>query len=286
MVARTSDSGCLDAIRTALGTSSAKERRVAEYILAHPGDAVNPSIEELAEHIGVSESTLFRFVRKLGFGGYQQFRIALATEVLAPRDTWYEAPEAAFDEQSAVTTVFKTSIAALEATLASLDQAALDTVARTAVEAPCILLFGLGGSNTVAQDALHKFVRTGVPCQAPSDFHLQLMVASQAKPGSLAILFSHTGANVDALSILETVRRDRVTVVVVTSHARSPLARKADVVLVSRTPSVPYVSEAWSARIAQLAIMDSLYVLIMERLGDAGNRHLQDMRNAIAGRRL
>lgn len=280
------DSGCLASIRSRLDTWSAKERRVASFILDHPGDAVNPSIEELAEKIGVSESTLFRFVRKLGYGGYQGFRIALATETLAPRSTWYETPEATVDEKSAAAVVFRTSIAALEATLAGLDMVALDAVAAAAAAAPCLLVFGLGGSNAVAQDAWHKLVRTGIPCQAPADFHMQLMVASQAKSGSLALLFSHTGSNVDALSILDQVRQSGSSVAVVTSRPRSPLARKADWVLVSRTPPARFASEAWSARIAQLAIVDTLYVLLMEKLGSEGDRHLESMRKAIAGRRL
>jgi len=286
MAKHMNETGCLNTIRSLLDTWSAKERRVASYILENPGDAVNPSIEVLAEKIGVSESTLFRFVRKLGYGGYQQFRIALATETLAPQATWYESPEAAVDEKSAITIVFRTSIAALEATLAALDPMLLERIAGLAVTAPCILIFGLGGSNAVAQDAWHKLVRTGIPCEAPSDFHMQLMVASQARPGSLAILFSHTGSNIDALSIMEEARKSGSTIVVVTSHQKSPLARKADMVLVSKTPPVRYVSEAWSARIAQLALVDSLYVLIMEKLGGEGTRHLENMRQAIARRRL
>lgn len=280
------ETGCLGEIRSRIELWSAKERRVASYILEHPGDAVNPSIEELAEKIGVSESTLFRFVRKLGYGGYQQFRIALATETLSPRSTWYETPDAAVDEKSAAAVVFRTSIAALEATLAGLDLEALDAIAGLASKAPCILVFGLGGSNAVAQDAWHKLVRTGIPCQAPADFHMQLMVASQAKPGSLALIFSHTGSNTDALAIVEESKRSGATVAVVTSHPRSPLARKADWVLVSRTPPARFASEAWSARIAQLAIVDSLYVLLMEKLGSDGGAHLDRMRRAIAARRL
>ena len=64
----TNESGCLNTIRSRIETWSAKERRVASFILENPGDAVNPSIEVLAEKIGVSESTLFRFVRKLEIG--------------------------------------------------------------------------------------------------------------------------------------------------------------------------------------------------------------------------
>jgi len=277
---------CLNAIRAGLESYSSKERHVASFILEHPGDAVNPSIEELAEKIGVSESTLFRFVRKLGYGGYQQFRIALATETLAPRDTWYESPEAGVDEKSAIAVVFRTSIKALEATLAALEPALLEGVASKIAAASRILLLGLGGSNCVAQDAWHKFVRTGITCEAPVDFHMQLMAASQARPDSVVMLFSHTGSNTDALALAEEARQTGATLVVVTSQPKSPLARKATTVIISRTPQVRYVSEAWSARIAQLALVDSLYVLVMERLGDAGARNLDNMRKAIAKRRL
>lgn len=280
------DTSCLSLIRSRLDTWSAKERRVASYILANPGEAVDPSIEELAEKIGVSESTLFRFVRKLGYGGYQQFRIALATEALSPRELWYETPGAGIDEKSAASVVFRTSVAALEATLAGLDPAILDKVAALAVAAPKILLLGLGGSNAVAQDSWHKLIRTGIPCEAPVDFHLQIMVASQSLPGTLVVLFSHTGANKDALAIADEAKRAQSDLVVVTSHPRSPLSHKADLLLISRTPSSPFITEAWSARLAQLALMDSLYIVIMEKLGDRGDRHLLAMREAIARRRL
>ena len=82
---------CLYGIHSLIDSFSAKERKVADYIIANPQDAVHPSIEELSETIGVSESTLVRFVRKLGYGGYQQFRIALATETVAPDSLVYEA---------------------------------------------------------------------------------------------------------------------------------------------------------------------------------------------------
>ena len=78
------DTSCLYEIHARTESFSAKEKRIAAYILASPREAVHPSIEELAERVGVSESTLFRFVRKLGYEGYQQFRIALATDTVAP----------------------------------------------------------------------------------------------------------------------------------------------------------------------------------------------------------
>lgn len=280
------ESDCLEGIRSRLDVWSAKERKVASYILENPRDAVDPSIEELAERIGVSESTLFRFVRKLGYEGYQQFRIALATEAIAPRDTWYDSPEAAVDEKSTAAVVFRTSIAALEKTLAGLDPDLLDRAAEALTKARRVPILGMGGSNAVAQDAWHKFVRTGLPCEAPVDFHSQLMLASQAGPDSVVILFSHTGSNTDAIALADEAKGSGARLLVVTSQPRSPLAKRADFLVVSRASGARLVSEAWSARIAQLAIIDTLYVLVMEKLGDSGERHLEAMRRAIARRRL
>ena len=112
------------------------------------------------------------------------------------------------------------------------------------------------------------------------------MAAAQAGPGSLSLIFSHTGSNTDSLSLADEARLSGSTIVAFTSQPKSPFARRSDYLFLTRSPKVSRVSEAWSARLAQLALIDSLYVLVMEQLGDRGQSHLEDMRNAIARRRL
>ncbi len=274
---------CLYGIHSLFQTFSEKERKVAGFILATPAEAVHPSIEELAEKIGVSESTLVRFVRKLGYKGYQQFRIALATETVAPESLVYEAPVDARGDDASV--VFGSAIRTLELTLASLSRRTLERVARAAVDARRLFLFGLGGSGIVAMDACHKLVRSGLSCSDAGDFHLQLMMASQTCPEDLALLVSHTGANRDTLALAEEIRARGCPMAVITSNPRSPLAKMADELLVSLAPTSTPVSEAFSARIAQLAIVDTLYVKVMELLGERGLENLERMRASIAGRR-
>ncbi|MBP7095032.1 MAG: MurR/RpiR family transcriptional regulator [Spirochaetia bacterium] len=280
---------CLYEIHARLESFTGKERQVADHVLANPAAAVDPSIEELAERIGVSESTLFRFVRKLGYDGYQQFRIALATETVEPRRMVYEAalPEGSADAgaQDGADLVFRTNIEALERTLRHLDRQALERAVRIVAEKRSVLLFGLGGSAVVALDAFHKLLRSGLQCRFAEDYHLQLMLASQAREGDVALLVSHTGANKDALALAEELRREGADLIVLTSYPRSPLARMADVLLLSSAPVSTVASEAFSARIAQLSIIDALYVGVMERLGGEGIDKLERMRGAIARRR-
>jgi len=264
---------------------SDKERKVADFILASPQDAVHPSIESLAERIGVSESTLFRFVRKLGYDGYQQFRIALATETVEPEAGYYDAPVDSQSGESVAAVVFRTAISALERTVRGLDPKAMEKAADLLTGAGFVLFLGLGGSAIVAKDAYHKLMRTGIRCAAPEDFHMQLMAASQAEPGDVALLVSHTGANKDALAIADVLRRRGAAIVAMSSYPRTPLSKMADALLLSAAPPSPYSIEAFSARLAQLAVVDALYVEVMLRRGEDGSRALGDMRSVIAKRR-
>jgi len=99
------------------------------------------------------------------------------------------------------------------------------------------------------------------------------------------VLVSHTGANKDAVALADELRRAEVPTIAITTYPRTPLAKLADVLLISASPSSPYTGEAFSARLAQLAIVDALYVEVMERLGERGVESLEKMRSSIARRR-
>ena len=274
---------CLYAIKSQYRDFSEKEKLIADYILEDPSRVVHPSIEELSETIGISETTLFRFVKKLGYQGYQRFRIALATETVTKEHRIFDTPLNNDDDE--VEVVFNSAIATLEQTKKTLNRKDIQQAARKMKEARRILLFGMGGSNVVAKDAFHKIVRTGLDCTMADDFHMQLMMASQSCQACVALIISHTGENVDALAIAQEVRKSGTPIIALTSNYRSPLARIADIVIPVHVSQVSLVSEAFSARIAQLAIIDVLYVEIMKLLDSQGVESLESMRRVIATRR-
>jgi RpiR family transcriptional regulator, carbohydrate utilization regulator len=277
------DSGCIYTIKSKYKTLSEKERVIADYILADPANAVHPSIERLADRIGISESTLVRFVRKLGYPGFQRFRIALATETIGPAARMYETPIS--DQDDDVEVVFNSAIATLELSKRIVDRTAMHNAAKLIATGKRLLIFGLGGSNIVAHDAYHKFIRTGIDCTMADDYHMQLMLASQTCSQCTALVISHTGVNMDTLAIVEELKKKKCNIIILTSDPRSVLARTGNVVLSVEVASTSFVSEAFSARIAHLVVVDALYVEIMKMLGDQGVTNLESMREIIAKRR-
>ena len=271
-------------IQSKYASLSIKEKKIADFILKHPKESVNPSIEELAERIGISESTMVRFARKLGYTGYQRFRIALARETIPSNEQVFEIGVS--DQEDPIDTVFKNAQDTLNETYKRIDRTALQQVGKQFSEARNIYLMGLGGSNILALDAYHKLIRTGLNCHYAADFHMQLMLASQASETDIALIISHTGSGHDTLAIAEEFRDNGCPIAVLTSNSRSPLAKMTDKVLHVATGTNLLVAESFSARIVSLTIIDILYVEVLERMKNLGVENLNRMRNVIAKRRI
>lgn len=133
---------CLNSIRSSYATLSPSQKKIAEYILSDSEIVVHTTIDQLAEKIGTSESTLVRFVRKIGFRGYQQFRISLATEIVENRNRVYEKPIDPSD--NLVDLVFSSAIDTLTKTGNMVREEKIRQVAGMMMEADSIFLFGLG----------------------------------------------------------------------------------------------------------------------------------------------
>lgn len=248
-------------IRTKYSTLSAKEKKIADFILEHPRESVNPSIEVLAERIGISESTMVRFAKKLGYSGYQRFRIALARETIPAKLQLFETEVQEGDD--VVDIVFRHACATLEETHAKLNRAVIKEAAQLMAESRTLLLMGLGGSNIVALDAYHKMIRTGLTCLYSGDYHMQLMLASQVVEGDTALLISHTGSGHDTLALAEELKANGCRLIVMTSNPRSPLAKAGDLVIAVNAGRSSVVAESFSARITTLVLIDVLYVEIL-----------------------
>jgi DNA-binding MurR/RpiR family transcriptional regulator len=90
----------------------------------------------------------------------------------------------------------------------------------------------------------------------------------------------------DTLAIAEELKRKGCPVIVVTSGARSTLARMADIVLPVAVAATGYISEAFTSRIAQQVVIDLLYIQLVNVIGEEAVDHIDSMREAIAKRKM
>lgn len=253
---------------------SKKESLIADFILKNPKNVSRMTISEIASEVGLAGSTVFQFTRKLGYKGFRDFRNDLLTEEFDPSISVHENVSPDDDSLSIARKVFSSSTQSLQDTLALLDKRDLDRACDVIVNAETLTFYGIGGSNIVAFDAYHKFLRSPIRCQYATDLHVQIMQASLMTERDCAIIITHTGLTKDTIKLAHMVKQTGAKIVLITSYPSSDLAKLADVTLVSVSEETGYRSESLASRIAQLAIIDTLFTMAMFKADNvAGTLH-------------
>ncbi|GAT72431.1 MurR/RpiR family transcriptional regulator [Microbacterium hydrocarbonoxydans] len=245
--------------------------RIAAAISTNPALVVDSTITELAAACETSVASVVRFCRAIGISGYAALRVALASELgresaqfsgssgfgseIAPEDSLQEA----------ITKVAALEALAIEETIASLDLEVLAAAVEDIDGAERILLFGIGASRLTAADLAHKLLRIGRAAIVLSDAHEAIGAAALGAGSTVAIGFSTSGSTVETVRFLETARTTGATTIGVTGSGDSPLARTSDHVLLTRAREPRLRAGAMVSRIAQLALVDSLFVGVAQR---------------------
>jgi len=283
--ASVSTAGVVLKVRGLLGSFRPAELKVAEYVLGHHNDVVHFSISELADQCGASEATVIRFCRKVGFGGYQSFKIALAQGTVAPLKTIHEDIEDGDDLATIVERVFAANVQAIRDTFSIVDMAQMAKAVAAIVGAKRLMLVGVGGSGIVAQDAAHKFMKTGLQVVAYADTLMQSMAASLVTPGDVVLGISHQGSTRVVVDALRNAKAAGATTICLTHATKSPITRVADIKLFVTAREIAVRDEAAGSRIAQLCVLDSLYVGVANERASETLVAIKKAREAIAGQR-
>lgn len=290
MTAEHSESSPLVRIRSLLPGLARAEQRVAKVVLDNPSTVARRSITEVAEAAGTSETTVTRFCKAIGVGGYPELRIALAADTArsqarADRDLGGEiAP--GDDLKTVVDKVTFADARAVEETAEQLDIDVLAQVVEAMALAKRVDVYGVGASAFVAADLQQKLHRIGRISFAWNDTHIMLTSAAVLARGDVAVGISHTGATADTVEALRVARKHGATTVALTNYPTSPIADVSDFVLTTAARETTFRSGATASRIAQLTVVDCLFIGVAQHHLDHSITALDATRDAVAEHRL
>jgi DNA-binding MurR/RpiR family transcriptional regulator len=258
--------GIQSTIEATTPTLTPAMRRIAKAIRDNPAIVLENTISQIADACGTSVATVVRFCRAIGISGYAGLRMSLATELGKEAaqfgaDFTLGAEIARTDTlEEMASKVASLEMLAIEETVSSLDFKALERVVAALDRAQRILLFGIGASHFVAQDLHHKLFRVGRNAFLMMDAHEAWTAALLSPKQTVAIGFSHSGATVDTVQFLDLARQNGALTVAVTGARDSALARAADERLITHARESALRAGAMVSRIAQLALVDCLFL--------------------------
>ena len=289
-VSEISEASPLVRIRSLLPGLARAEQRVAKVVLDNPQVVAHRSITEVAEAAGTSETTVTRFCKAIGVGGYPELRIALAADTArtaARLDRDLGSDIAPTDDLSQV--VGKVAFAdarAVEETADQLEIPTLSAVVDAVASAGRVDVYGVGASAFVAADLQQQLHRIGRISFAWSDTHIMLTSAAVLSEGDVAFGISHTGATADTVEALRVAREHGATTVALTNFPRSPISEVADHVLTTAARETTFRSGAMASRIAQLTVIDCLFIGVAQKHLDSARNALESTYEAVGGHRL
>ena len=271
-------------IRMLLPELTRSEARLAELMLRSGADDPLP-LKQVAADADISEAMVVKASKRLGFEGFRELRSAVSAYKKLPNVDLHEDLGEHDSAEVIVQKVFRTAIQALEETLAILDMEGFRSAAEMLHGAGQRDFYGLGGSAQIARDVAHKFLRIGVRASAYDDTHLMAMSASLLQAGDVVVAFSHSGRTTGVLEATQIAKMNGAKVIALTNYESSPLADGADVVLCSTALGSPLTSENAAARIAQLNIMDAIFMAVAQKGYSSAEENLSRTMSAVRTKR-
>lgn len=137
-------------VRDALPELHPSEHKLAELVLDFPGEMAGYTASEIAELANVSNATVSRFVRRIGYGSFDEARRAVRDEQREGTALLRFSAEAP-PSGGAVASHFETSQQNLELTYGALEDAVIDSLAEAMIAAPRVWFIGFRAGQAFAQ---------------------------------------------------------------------------------------------------------------------------------------
>ncbi|WP_392559276.1 SIS domain-containing protein [Orbus mooreae] len=277
----------IENLRINLDHLSSGQKKIAEYILQYKETIPEYSSQVLAQKIGVSQSSIIKFIQSLGFDGFTKFKLQLAADILRsnlndkqlfPLHNQIERNDSL--ELVAEKLLQEKQQALLQTTM-GVNFEVLYSLINKIIQVQRIQIIGIGNSALTAKDLAYKLQKLGLAVTAETDTHIQLAVVQSLKKTDLLIVISYTGNHKEICLSAETAKSNNVPIYAITSLQQSLLRKIADYTLDTIADEVHWRSSSISSRTAQNTISDLIFMGVVQLLGDNAEKSIKNSANMI-----
>lgn len=248
---------------------SKTEKKIADYILKHIEEIKEFTSAELANNAQVGQSSVIKFIKKIGFQGFTDFKIKLSEELASQKamkplflhnnissaDTIYEATKK----------IAYSHINSIEETTSRISYNHLNKVIDLLEGSKKVVIVGVGASSLVGKDFQHKLTKVGKLVLHDLDPHVQITQAVTADSDDLILAISHSGETKVVIEAIIAGRKNGAGIVSITGSKNNSISALSDISLYTVAVEDFLRSSALSSRIAQLTLIDALFIGLIKR---------------------
>lgn len=265
------------------------EQKAAQYMLEHPERMETISLDEAARVMGVSQPTIMRMLKSVGYQGFREAKVAFVEERMKKSggetgDVLSLAIDKTDQIEDIPAKVIGNTIRLLEDSLQAISAKSLKKAVRAIEAANRVCIFSVENSNSIANDLLTKLIYLGIRCEFNEDYYLQSICAGHLQKGDVAIGISYTGTSKNTVDVLAQAKKSGATTVAITNFLETPLVQYADIVILTSNRQLLYGNDIFS-RTIHLAVVDMIYMGLLLNHYDKYTQQIQRSSGLISERK-
>ncbi|MEP2600303.1 MAG: MurR/RpiR family transcriptional regulator [Paraglaciecola sp.] len=268
-------------IKAVKDSLSSSELKLAKFALDSSNAIRELSSQELANVVGVSQSSVVKFSQKLGYKGYPAFKMgvidALNTSTANSNLHSKITVNDGFAQMS--DKLLSSKVSVLNETRNLNDEKSLVAAVELLKSSKRILICGLGGSALVGKDFSYKLQKLGILAIEEADAHAQLAFAATLGVNDLVFAISESGNTKEIINVVSEAKHNNTKVISLTRFGTTPISDLAEVKLYSVADEESARLSSILARTAQEFIIDILFIAITQ--SSRQGRQILEKTNAV-----
>lgn len=244
------------------GIFSKSDKRIADYLLEHPGAVDGETASSIAEKVGTSPATVVRFCRKLGFKGLTDMKNSAAYTNYIESSTTDMDLKKGDDAETVANKVVQYMKMVLDQLKLSLEPELLQKAADKLAGANHVVILAEGGSGTIARAAYDIFLKLAIPCRIVDDIMFQIMEISMMDENDVLFLILNSGRTYNVLQNASYAKQRGIYTIGVVGTKGTPLSKYLDIELSTCIFSSSYLSDISAARLCELVTVSILHSIM------------------------
>lgn len=237
------------------------ENEIAQYVINNPDKVVASTITAIAQSTRTSEASINRFCKKIGFKGFNSFKVALA------QDNFYNSRREAepASQDSFIATVSQDYRHMLVNTTAMLDEHQIFRAAVELRKAAHIYIFSMSYTRFVAQELEFRLGLVGLYAKAVNDLHDARILAGGAGREDVVLVIAPTLLVRELYQAITVCRENGAVVISITSYDSPKLGSLIDYKFIISDKITTQNSVSISNNLMFLYVTDVLYCALLDR---------------------
>ena len=203
----------------------AAEAKVADFILKNPAQALEANVSETAELSGVSDATVVRFCKRIGYAGFYQMKIQLSHDMGKNLNAGRaERADAQDSAQERVRSIGNN----IEIISKHVDTELMKKCAALISQSNTVFVIGNGYAKIIAYDIIYRLTRMGIRCNGGGYAETDFVNLYMGQENDVAIFISRSGEDKKSYNEMELAKKKGIITISLTAAIKCPMGQIAD----------------------------------------------------------